>query len=682
MRITLPSPMWSGRRRRFRPLGPPWRPDPSPRRERLDSRAGPSDVAWVTDVAIADGTAYAGTLNGRFWAPWTTERPGSLLPWRANGSTRSSGARGPALCTPARPTSSMRQGTAGRRGGLVLSDVFLRGRGSGRSVDRLGRARGRGDREVGGLRVVRTVVSRKFAGQLKRVNCFRRASDLRTRLRRDCSAARTAVSPGPLPGHPWRFVSAVFGGEAALYVLGANPRALCRTVDSAQTWVLQPHILCYTASSRFPTASPARPRACSGASYQGLLKSRDSGATWAPVVGSANSEARLRSKASPRMPPRVWSSPETTGGCTAARIWECRGRPPIPDCGRRGSGRWPWIRATRRIYGPALTRGPASWGWGFSTPSTPASPGRRRVRSARGRSTSSPSTPRTPPGSSPETRRGSTNRATAACPGALRGLASTALYALAIDPESTERVFGGTAEGLFRSEDGGGTWSRTLTVTQSVYSPSSSTRGGPERSMPARTTTPSMATMATTRGAARSSSAATWGASFTKSEDLGSPGVCDRAGPFPRGRPVRWDLPPASPSSGDGGMHWQLGISNQLPPPRVGPSWPIPQGPDTCTRARGRGVFRTVDGAHTWEAFFGWPHVHERLDARDLPGRKSSACRDGRRRRLRRRPPRGSRLPVCSERHVLASRRQSIRPRSRGRPPKAKRDTNRARHTR
>jgi len=34
--------------------------------EHVWTSRGPTDVAWVTDVAIADGTAYAGTFNGVF----------------------------------------------------------------------------------------------------------------------------------------------------------------------------------------------------------------------------------------------------------------------------------------------------------------------------------------------------------------------------------------------------------------------------------------------------------------------------------------------------------------------------------------------------------------------------------------------------------------------------------------
>ena len=34
--------------------------------EHVWTSRGPSDVVWVTDAAIADGTAYAGTLNGVF----------------------------------------------------------------------------------------------------------------------------------------------------------------------------------------------------------------------------------------------------------------------------------------------------------------------------------------------------------------------------------------------------------------------------------------------------------------------------------------------------------------------------------------------------------------------------------------------------------------------------------------
>ena len=65
MRVALSCPMRTGAAAAFIIL---WVALAAPAfaEEHLWTSRGPADVAWVTDAAIVDGTAYAGTLNGVF----------------------------------------------------------------------------------------------------------------------------------------------------------------------------------------------------------------------------------------------------------------------------------------------------------------------------------------------------------------------------------------------------------------------------------------------------------------------------------------------------------------------------------------------------------------------------------------------------------------------------------------
>ena len=90
--------------------------------EHLWTSRGPADVAWVTDAAIADGTAYAGTLNGVFrsvdgastWQSSGLQGPVDQPGGRAFGGERRVRPRERRLQR--RPAISTRRGTAERRG--------------------------------------------------------------------------------------------------------------------------------------------------------------------------------------------------------------------------------------------------------------------------------------------------------------------------------------------------------------------------------------------------------------------------------------------------------------------------------------------------------------------------------------------------------------------------------------
>ena len=264
--------------------------------------------------------------------------------------------------------------------------------------------------------------------------------------------------------------------------------SLCRTVDSAQTWACNPSPILPPRrdSRRRPRRGPA-PARCfvSGTAREPGFR-RDVGA------GGAAANWKRGFHPGPRR------------GCHLV-FGRRRKRPAdVPQPGLGAS--WAlansglrstldpalaWIRATRRIYGPARSGSGVVGGRRFPLH-------RRRpllVAGGRGkpggRSTSSPSTPRTPPGSLRETWRGSTNRATAARPGARRGPASTA-YTL-------WRSIRNRRAGLRRYLRACCAARTAAALEPDAPSPSpctasSSTRGGPERSMRARTTTSSTAT--------------------------------------------------------------------------------------------------------------------------------------------------------------------------------------------
>ena len=118
--------------------------------------------------------------------------------------------------------------------------------------------------------------------------------------------------------------------------------------------------------------------------------------------------------------------------------------------------------------------------------------------------------------------------------------------------------------------------------------------------MQARTTTSITATT-DTRRAARSSSAGDRGASFTQSEDLGGQVNSIAQDPFHEDVLFAETLAPASPGASTAGTDWQRPTSSM-----PSPLWSLvadPARPGRLYAGTEQGVFRTVDGGHTWEAF-------------------------------------------------------------------------------
>ena len=104
-----------------------------------------------------------------------------------------------------------------------------------------------------------SVVTTRFAGQFIVAIAFdAQATYVLTyeSLFRSTDGGVSWADSRPMPG----FVVAAFGGTAALYAMVDGN--FCRTFDSAQTWTCSVPRPMSTASSRFPPASPARPRAC------------------------------------------------------------------------------------------------------------------------------------------------------------------------------------------------------------------------------------------------------------------------------------------------------------------------------------------------------------------------------------------------------------------------------------
>ena len=222
-----------------------------------------------------------------------------------------------------------------------------------------------------------------------------------------------------------------------------------------------------TASSRFPPASPARPRACWRASDRGLLVSGDSGATWAPLGGELGTASFIQGLAAD-----ATSSLIVAGNDRRMYRSQDLGASWAPaNSGLRST----WIRALaldpsnpsnlwagalgNGVGGPGLFHSmDAGLSWSPAGRGKPAD-GRHRRHRPRGL-LQDPRGKRD--GGLPSKDGGATWSSSRP--------SQYGLYALAIDPESTERVFAGTREGLMRSEDGGRTWIRLPTVAQAVYS--------------------------------------------------------------------------------------------------------------------------------------------------------------------------------------------------------------------
>ncbi len=563
--------------------------------EHVWTSRGPSDVAWVTDLAIADGTAYAGTLNGVYrsvdrgatwessavagrWINQVVGRSGANAVYaRATGdlhATRDGGETWTLALSDVN-TVSVDPAEASTVWAGLFDGVIVKSSDSGSNWSVV-------SREFAGRTIVTIVFDAQAIYALTYDGLFRSA---------DAGVSWTIARP------PLEFVSAVFGGAAALYVVGSSG-SLCRSFDSAQTWASCNLDQYFYRLVEIPDGVPGSAPRLLGTKGQGLLESRDSGATWVPVAGDPGSAASIQGLAADVASSlivvgndrRVYRSPDLGAS------WE------PANSGLRSS----WIRSL------ALDPSDPSNLWAGATGSGVVGPGLFHSSDA-GLSWSPgvAGSPRTAdvvaidPADSSKILAGNAEGVFWSPDGgafwSMSRPGQYGAYALAIDPESTERVFAGTHEGLWRSEDGGRNWSPTQTVGQAVYSLLFDQR------RPGTLYAGSFFEYGYSGyyyGYPQGGSifiSHDLGANFIKSEDIGAEVYALTQDPF------REDVLFAGTAAGvawsvNGGTHWQRGGSNQLHS-WVGSLVADPARPGHLYAGTENGVFRTVDGGHTWEPF-------------------------------------------------------------------------------
>lgn len=596
MRVALPSPMCRGVAAAF-VVWAALVAGPLVAEEHVWTPRGPSDVVWVTDAAIADGTAYTGTLNGVFrsvdggatwessalagqWINQVVGRSGASAVYaRATGdlhATRDGGETWTPVLSDVTTVSVDPAGASTVWAGLV-DGVIVKSADSGSSWNVV-------SREFAGRYIVTIVFDAQAMYALTYDGLFRSA---------DAGVSWTIARP------PLEFVSAVYGGAAALYVVGSSG-SLCRSFDSAQTWASCNLDQYFSRLIEIPDGVPgAAPRLLASA-FQGLLESRDSGATWAPVAGAPGSAGFIQGLAAD-----FTSSLIVAGNDRRVYLSQDLGASWAPaNSGLRST----WIRSL------ALSPSDPSNLWAGASAYGLGGPGLfHSIDAGLSWSPAGAGSPQTvdvvaiDPADSSRILAGNlegvfqSNDDGAFWSSSRPGQYSP--YALAIDPESTERVFAGTGEGLWRSEDGGRNWSRSPTVTQAVYSLLFDQKR-PERIYAGSFYDYGYGGYYGYYSYPEGGSifiSYDRGANFTKSEDIGGEVYAIAQDPF------REDVLFAGTrvgvaSSVDGGTHWQRGTSNQLHS-WVGSLVADPARPGHLYAGTENGVFRTVDGAHTWEAF-------------------------------------------------------------------------------
>jgi len=568
--------------------------------EHVWTSRGPTDVAWVTDVAIADGTAYAGTFNGVFrsvdgastwqssglkglWISQVLGRSGASAVYaRASGdfnvtadlyATRDGGETWTnvlsnanfAAVDPAEASTVW----AGLADGVIVKSVD-----SGSTWN---------------------VVSRRFADFYIQAMAF------------DTRAIYVVTYEGLFRssdgGVSWTLTSqspaSILGGAGTLYGLSGN--RFCRTVNSAETWT------CSTLGAggfirvvEIPPDVQGAPPRLLASSDRGLLLSGDSGVTWAPLGGelgttpwilglavdaasglilAGNDRRMFRSQnlgvswapantglqstyiralaLDPGHPSNLWAGASGYGGGAPGLFHSI-------DSGLSwspvGGGSPPMVE-TIAIH-----------------PSDPntilAGVAGTVFRSGDGGATWSSSRP-----------------------------SQYSIYALAIEPESPNRIFAALGEGLKISEDGGLTWGTTRSLAQSVYSLLFDQR------QPGKVYAGSYYDFSYSyygyysypQGGSIFVSV-DHGANFTKTpDDLGGAVYSIVQDPFREnvlfagtgGAGVAWSV--------DGGTHWQHTGSG--PGTYVSVLVADPARPGHLYANTEQGVFRSVDGGHTWQAF-------------------------------------------------------------------------------
>lgn len=575
--------------------------------EHLWTSRGPADVAWVTDAAIVDGTAFAGTLNGVFrsvdgastwqssglqglWISQLVGRSGASAvyarassdynvtadlyatldggeTWAAVLAAAVLSSVNVAAVDPVEPSTVY----AGLANGVIVKSAD-----SGSSWE---------------------VVSREFADRY----VLAMALDTRALYVLTYEALFRSEDDGVSWTLTRSSVNAVFGGANALYVSAGQE--FCRTSDSALTWACgNPHAFLTRIVEIPPSVPGAAPRLLAS-SDQGLLVSGDSGVTWAPIGGELGTTANILSLAADAgsglivagNDRRMFRSQDLGSSWASA------------NAGLQSS----WIRA--------LALDPSNpsnlWAGAYSYYGVGRGPGLFHSTDS-GRSWSPLAGPplvdtiAIDPSDSSTILAGSTETVIRSEDAGATWVSMSRLpdgyttSALAIDPQSPDRVLAATYQGLNRSEDGGRTWIRTATLAQTVYSILFD-QGRPERVFAGSFYDYSYGYYG--YGYPQGGSifvSVDHGVSFAQrtTQDIGSAVYSIAQDPF------REDVLYVGTGAGvstsvDGGAHWQR-ASSGLPGTVVSSVVADPARPGYLYAATDKGVFRTVDGAHSWELFW------------------------------------------------------------------------------
>ena len=404
----------------------------------------------------------------------------------------------------------------------------------------------------------------------------------------DGGASWTAVSP-PLP-----YVGAYAGGATPGVVYTAGEGSFCRSADSAATWTCSSVPPYPGRILQIPGGDPGAPPRILVVCQNGVYVSRDEGLTWARapgVLGTAGSTTAFASDASGslslagtdagifRSEDRGDSWTPSSAGLQASTISALALDPNEP------SAVW--------TVGPGLFRSPdngLSWapvagqglplypGFLVADPvhsSTLYAGGSAVYRSEDGGAswTSSPS------------------------PG------DPYINALAVDPVSPQRVWEASYGGLFRSDDGAQAWNSPAAVAQEVYTvlfdgrqPGTMYAGSYFDVEPGFYGYPSGGSIFVSYDS---------GASWTKrARDLGSQVVAIATDPFHDGGLYAATYSAGVFRSADRGLTWQgPGLGLPLFPSVIFSLVADPVRSDRMYVTTDSGVYRTIDGAQTWQLF-------------------------------------------------------------------------------
>jgi photosystem II stability/assembly factor-like uncharacterized protein len=434
---------------------------------------GPTDVGWINDLAIVDSVAYAATLNGVF------RSTDGGVSWQSAGLTGQSILRiaAPsgtatvvALLTGVWPSPNLYvsqdsgqtwTSVPGQDSAFVLgidperpSNVYFGSAGDGsiwKSTD-AGASWQQVSAIPGNGRPLALALNSNAIYVLTYDNLYRSL---------DGGVGWTAVQPSL--GAP----NSIAAGAAAGVVYAAGNGGFCRSADSAATWTCSTSLAPYYASRilEFPGDSPATPRLLV-ATMQGVFFS-DDGAKWKRVAGDLGS-ATLPALASSGSGSLVLAGTDTqvfrsqdhgdtwtpaSAGLSSARIDAVALDPQNSSTVWAGGvGNWG--------SGPGLFRSTdASLSW------SPAggSGGPRGVK-AIAIDSDHPMTMYAGWDAVFRTEDGGQTWASSSLPGVSQGL-----YVLALDPGSRDRIWAGSGGGLYKSDDGARTW-EPASIAQGIYS--------------------------------------------------------------------------------------------------------------------------------------------------------------------------------------------------------------------